>query len=371
VIRSSVSIVRCKTYKTKEVELAVKRAVDLLGGMEKFVKAKSRVLIKPNLLSARTPEEGVDTHPEVIRAVARLVKPITPHIFVGDSPGGWELKEVDTVYEKSGTKKVCEEEGLQLVKFDKATDMEGFPIASIVKEVDSIISIPKLKTHSITTLTGAVKNMFGTVIGLAKAQCHLKAPMPDELSRLLVKIFALTKPTLSVMDGVVGMEGEGPGAGPLRDIGLVIASQDAVALDSVLAKIVGVNPSKVPTNLEASKRNEGISDLSRIDTFGEKPEDVRIKDFKLPKASFVYNLPKPLLRLGLKNIRFHPDINKDKCQRCELCFKICPNGAIKKLENGVFEINIKKCIYCFCCHEVCPHKAIALKKSLMARIIMR
>jgi len=370
-MRSSVSIVKCSTYKTKEVELAVKKAVDLLGGVEKFIKPESKVLIKPNLLSARPPEEGVDTHPEVIRAVARLIKPITPRILVGDSPGGWELKEVDKVYEKSGVKKVCEEENLELVKFDKATDTEGFPIASVVKEVDSIVSLPKLKTHSVTTLTGAVKNMFGAVVGLAKAQCHLKAPMPDELSRVLVKIFGFTKPTLSIMDGIVGMEGEGPAAGPLRDIGLVLASGDAVALDSILAKIVCLNPSKIPTNLEASKKGEGISDLSKIDTFGEKPEDVRIKNFKLPKSAFVYNLPKPLFRLGLKKIKFYPNVNKGKCQRCELCFKICPKKAIKKLQSGDFEVNIKECIYCFCCYEVCPHKAITLKKSLMARIIMR
>lgn len=369
--KSQVSIVRCKTYDTKEVESAVKKSVELLGGIEKFLKPNSKVLIKPNLLSPRLPEEGVDTHPEVIRAVGRLVKTVTSQIFVGDSPGGWNLRDADAVYEKSGIKKVCLEEGFKLVKFDKAIDIDGFPIVTIVKEVDAIISIPKLKTHSTTILTGAIKNTFGMVVGLHKAQCHLKAPMPDEFAKVLVRVFGLVKPALSIMDGIVGMEGEGPAAGDLRNFGLILASPDAVALDAVFSKLIGIDPFKIMTTYEADKRGCGTGDLEKIEVFGEKLEDAKIKNFKLPKTSYLFNLPKPIINIGVKAIKFYPHIDKDKCQRCELCFEICPKKTIKKINNAEFKVNTKECICCFCCYEVCPYKAIALKKSLLAKVLLR
>ena len=369
--KAQVSLVKCKTYDAKEVELAVKRSVDLLGGIEKFIKPDSKVLIKPNLLSARNPDEGVDTHPEVIRAVARCVKAVTPRIFVGDSPGGWTLRDIDEVYDKSGVKKICLEEGLKLVKFDKVIELNGFPIAAILKEVDSIISVPKLKTHSTTILTGAIKNMFGMVVGLYKAQCHLKAPMPGELARLLVRVFGLVKPVLSIMDGIVGMEGEGPAAGSLRNTGLVIASPDAVALDAVFAKVAGIDPSRIHLIREAAKKNEGVAGLDKIEILGEEIENVKIKNFKLPKTSFIYTLPKPLFRVGLRHIRFYPFIAEKRCRRCGLCFNICPKAVVKRLKDGRFEVDVKGCICCLCCYEVCPHGAISLKKSFLAKIILR
>lgn len=368
--RSKVSIVKCGTYDTKEVEVAVKRAVELLGGIEKFVKPGSRVLIKPNLLSARKPEEGVDTHPEVVRAIGRLVKKVTPNIFVGDSPGGWVIKDIDEVYEKSGMKQVCSQEGFNLVKFDKVVDVKGFPVAAFVKEMDSVISVPKLKTHSTTVLTGAVKNTFGMIVGLYKAQCHMKAPMPHELSRILVDVFSITRPTISIMDAVVAMEGEGPAAGDLRDVGLIMASSDAVALDVVSSEVVGFASHKIPTTLEAARRNLGVADISNIDVLGEKLQDVKVKKFKLPKASAAYKLPEPLIKFILRHVRFYPAIDKKVCVKCGLCRNICPKKAITEC-GGVYNVYIKDCICCFCCYEVCPHKAISLGKSLLAKVILR
>jgi len=369
--KSRVSIVRCANYKQPEVEGAVKTAVELLGGIEKFVKPDSRVLIKPNLLSARMPEDGVDTHPEVVRAVARLVKAITPHVLVGDSPGGWGINDIDEVYEKSGMKRVCLEENIKLVKFDKAVMLEGFPFASVIGEVDAIISIPKLKSHVATILTGAVKNMFGTVVGLHKAQCHLRAPSPEKLADILAHVYSLVKPALSIMDGIVGMEGEGPAAGSLRNFGIILAGGDGVSLDAVFATLAGIDPCKVPTTYEAQKRGCGIADLNRIEIAGERLKDVKIAHFKLPKTSILFNLSKPIFNAGVKAVKFSPHILKKECNRCGLCFKICPKNAVKKIDTGEYVVNTKECIRCFCCYEVCPDKAITLKKSLLAKVIMR
>lgn len=369
--RSQVSIVRCADYRQSEVEGALKIAVELLGGIEKFIKPNSRVLIKPNLLSARSPDEGVDTHPEVVRAAARLIKTVTPHVYVGDSPGGWDIKDIDEVYEKSGIKKICLEEDLKAVRFDKAVMTEGFPLAAIVKEVDVIVSIPKLKSHATTILTGAVKNMFGMVVGLNKAQCHLRAPTPDKLAPILAHVYSLVKPVLSIMDGIVGMEGEGPAAGSLRNFGIMLASHDGVALDAVFAKLAGVNPHRIFTIRETEKRNCGIADLNRIEISGESLEAAAIKHFRLPKTSILFSLPKPIFHVGAKALKFSAHIRKNKCRRCGLCFKICLKNAIKKVDKGAFVVDTKECISCFCCYEVCPYKAITLRKSLLARIVMR
>jgi len=369
--KSKVSIVRCVDYKQPQVEAAVTESVELIGGIEKFIKPNARVLLKPNLLSARSPEEGVNTHPEIVRAVATLVKQVTPHILVGDSPGGWGLRSIGKVYEKSGMEKVCAEEGLKLARFDKVVSIEGFPITAVINEVDAIISISKMKSHASNILTGAVKNTFGMVVGLHKAQCHLKAPMPDELAVTLVKVFDIARPVLSIMDGVVGMEGEGPAAGSLRNFGLILASRDAVSLDAVFSELVGMDPMSVPTTREAAERNKGIADLKRIDIAGENIEDVKIKHFKLPKTAQIFKLPRHLIRAVLRCIRFYPRINKKACRRCGLCFDICPARTIKKTKDNGYKIDIKGCVHCFCCYEVCPYKAITLSKSLLGKVIMR
>lgn len=366
---SRVSIKKCATYGSEETTAAVKEAVSLLGGMERFVRPGSRVLLKPNLLSARAPEEGVDTHPEIVRAVARLVKPITPHIFVGDSPGGWELRDIEKVYEKSGVKAVCEDEGLRLVKFDKPVETKGYPIASVITEVDSIISISKLKTHSTAILTGAIKNTFGAVVGLHKAQCHLRAPMPAQFASVLADVLSIVKPALSIMDGVIGMEGEGPAAGNLRNFGLILASADAVALDSVFAMLAGLDPLRVPMIYEAQKRGLGTAELKKIEVLGENAADIRIRNLKLPKTSLLFNLPRPLIALGIKAIKFYPRIDRNKCAACGLCANICARAAVKKTGNKKMAIDTDECIRCFCCHEVCTYNAITLYKSFLFRMI--
>jgi uncharacterized protein (DUF362 family)/Pyruvate/2-oxoacid:ferredoxin oxidoreductase delta subunit len=370
-IKSRVSITRCKTYDTKEVEASVRRSVELIGGIERFIKPNSKVLIKPNLLSARSPEDAVDTHPEVVRAVSRIVKAVTPNVFVGDSPGGWALRDVDNVYEKSGMRRVCSEEALNLVKFDKPIYLHEFPIASILKEVDFIISVPKFKSHTVVMLTGAVKNNFGMVIGLHKAHTHLNAPTADKLASVVTRVFSIVKPTLSIMDGVIGMEGDGPSAGSARNFGIIMASQDAVSMDSVMAKIVGIDPCRVPTTHEAARQGLGIADLNNIEVVGEQVGDVAIKDFRMPKTFALLKLPRPIFNIGIKAINFYPHIRQGRCKRCALCFNICPKGAIKKTKKGAYVVNVKECIRCFCCHEVCPHDSIALKKSFFAKVLMR
>lgn len=368
--KSQVSIVRCSSYERAEVARAVKEALSLVGGIEKFIKPGSRVLLKPNLLSGRPPADAVNTHPEFLRAVGRLVKTVTPNILVGDSPGGWNLRAIADVYENAGIKQICDEEGFKAVKFDKVVDIKGLPFASVINEVDFIISLPKLKTHSVMMITGAIKNTFGMIVGMSKAHCHLKYPMPEDLAPVLVDVFGVVRPVLSIVDGITGMEGDGPAAGTVRNFNLVLAGADAVAIDSVISRLAGIDPLSVKTTAEAARRDYGTADIDKIEILGEKLEDSKIKNFRMPGTFKLYRLPKSVIRKGIKYVKFYPRISLRKCRGCGLCFAICPKKTIKKAIMGKFRVKTKDCICCLCCHEVCPYKAISLKKSLLARFMI-
>jgi len=367
-VNSKVSLVRCASYEREEVFNRVRKSIDLLGGMSSFVKSGNQVFIKPNLLAAKPPESGIDTHPEVVRAVIRLVKEQGGIPSVGDSPGG-SVKKMDDVYEKSGIKKVCEEEKAQLIKFDKIEMFGGIPIASCAREADCFISLPKFKTHELTVLTAAVKNVFGLVPGLFKTECHKFAPNVIKFSSLLVDIFSFARPHLSVVDGIVGMEGEGPGAaGTLRKIGLIAASADAVSIDAVLAVIMGIKPFDVPTTSIAHRRGLGKGNLTQIDIVGEDINRLKQVGFKLPKTTILHRMPNLPLRALASLIKLKPAVDKGRCTGCGLCAESCPVDALR-MEKGRPVFNYSKCIRCLCCHEFCPENAIYIKENFLARRI--
>lgn len=368
-MRSQVSIVKCKSYQLREIEDAVSQSLELIGTISLFVKPSDKVLLKPNLLSASTPDSGIDTHPEFVRAVIKLVKQTGARIILGDSPSVWgEIEEVENVYEKSGMKQLAEEEKIDLVKFRQIKIKSGYPVASIIDECDCIISLPKFKTHDLMTMTGAVKNLFGFIPGLYKVELHKKALASWEMAKVLADIYSITKPKLSIIDGVVAMEGDGPASGGiLRNLGLILASSDAVALDSVMATIMGLRPKDILSTKEAAQRGLGNADLKDIDILGEDIKDVIVSDYKLPQTSIVNRLPRPFLNVGKNLLKFRPSINRTKCTVCGLCMKACPVSVIS-IEKGRTKINDKKCVLCLCCKEVCPQGAISVKKSLVARI---
>lgn len=364
--RSRVVIKKCSDYDPQNVQRAVSEAVDLLGGIERFIKPGQKVLIKPNMLSARPPEDGVCTHPEAVRAIIKLVKPITENVFVGDSHGGFDVMDMDKIYEAAGIKKVCNEESVRLVKFDTVKYIDGIPFAQIAVEADVIIDIPKMKTHSLAILTGAVKNMFGVVVGKYKAECHFKYPQPDDFCRNLVKIFSHVKPSLAIMDGIVAMEGDGPASGKLRNVGLVFASNDAVALDAVFSRLAGLEPDRLLTTRYADEAGLGIGHISDIEISGERIENARIDGFILPQTSIVYKLPAWATRILGNLVRSRPFIHEITCIQCRICEKNCPVNAI---DIDKYHIDYSKCIYCFCCHELCPKKSVGIKKPFMGKVL--
>lgn len=355
---SEVSIVKCEDYQTEQVFKAIKRSVELLGGIECFVKKNQKVLIKPNLLKASAPAEAVTTHPEIIRAIIRLVKEQTDNIFVGDSPAG--LIKAESVYEKSGIAGVCREEKVTLIKFDNFIEKDGFPFAKIKGEVDVCISAPKFKTHNLTTITAAVKNVFGFIPGLYKVHCHKSAPNYKTFSALVAKVYGLVRPQLNIIDAVWAMEGDGPSDGKPRKIGLILASSDGVALDSVLAKIIGLKPLAIASTREAFRLKLGEADLNKINVAGESLDKTEVKNFKLPRIISLYRIPNFIARYVFKLVPLIMGIDKKSCNGCLMCKNICPQNAIREIK-GRLKIDFSRCILCLCCGEVCPNNAIYLR----------
>jgi len=387
-----VSIVKCNSYEPEIVEQALRNTLSLLGGITFFVKPFSRVLLKPNLLMSKPPEYAITTHPEVVRAVIHILKEINCKIVVGDSPSVWGqyIENLDEVYNITGIKKVCQEEGVQLISFDKRRMRDKFPLAVALDECDYLINLPKFKTHEFTLISGAIKNLFGLVSGTYKTELHKNYFPPSEFAKILVDIYQEARPALTIIDGILAMEGDGPAtSGTTRNLNLLLGGFDCVALDTVMARIMGITDREVLSTKEAALRGLGQSQLDKIEIAGEDIEKLNIRPFILPKASLkISKLPKLIQELIKLLIKYYPYSLRAKCSRCGHCVGVCPTKCITLVKNGirfpsrktvsgdfaeretmVLKFDYNKCIACFCCQESCPEAAISVKKSILARLI--
>jgi uncharacterized protein (DUF362 family)/Pyruvate/2-oxoacid:ferredoxin oxidoreductase delta subunit len=368
-----VSITRCRSYEPQQVLDAVRHSIDLVGGIARYVRQRDRVLIKPNLLKGRPPEDAVTTHPEVLRAVIRLVREAGGNPAVGDSPGIGDLRRV---CHKTGVLAVLEEEQVPLADFDGVSVVKGqgrfqrFEVARAAREADVIINLPKLKTHGMTVLTGAVKNLFGCIPGKRKVQWHFNTGVDhDAFMRMLADLSALLKPRLTVMDAVVAMEGNGPGSGDPRGLGLVLAGSDPVAVDAVAGAVVGIAPRHLPLLRAAREANAGETDLARITIVGEPLAAVSVADFRLPPREHPeWPLPEWMRRSLKEALTTRPVIGREGCAGCGICQAHCPQRAIGGSGRDLL-IDYRNCIRCFCCQEFCPQGAITVGKGWVLRLV--
>ncbi|MBI5286242.1 MAG: DUF362 domain-containing protein [Deltaproteobacteria bacterium] len=375
-----IAIQKASTYNPEEVYNAIKAAIDLLGGMSFFVKEGERILIKPNLLSAKPPEAAITTHPSGVGAGIRLVKEAGANPFVGDSPGVGGALRVAT---RAGILEVCQEMGVEVVDFTESIELDNpkgktfkrLQVAREVVEADGVINLPKLKTHTQMLLTLCVKNMFGCVVGKRKPQWHLAAGVDrDAFARMLVDLYLLLQPRLTIVDGVVGMEGNGPGtSGDPRSIGLIFASLDCIAMDAVITEVLGMKAEALFTTRVARADGLGETMLERIGVLGERVEDVRIKDFKFPALEGVMwelGMPDTVEAYLRKTLTPRPFIEHERCTLCRLCIEVCPPKVMSLVE-GTIEIDHDGCIRCFCCQEMCPEGAITVKEGWISKLLVR
>jgi uncharacterized protein (DUF362 family)/Pyruvate/2-oxoacid:ferredoxin oxidoreductase delta subunit len=360
-MKSIVSVRTCKTYDLDQIQKALDVCFSDIGGLESIIKNTDTVFLKPNLLSDSDPALCITTHPEFVRAVIKKVKSIGARPVVGDSCADIGVKMED-VYRKTGIKKVCEQEETEYVFFDSVLDWK-IPLARVVLQSDVIINLPKFKTHNLTLFTGGIKNMFGIVPGAQKMCYHRDYPRVNEFSKLLVEVFAKARPHLTILDGIRGLEGEGPGSsGKPKDIGLILCSRDTVALDTVVAFIMGLDLKTIPMLKIASEAGLGNTKMDDIKIIADKPLEP-IKDFILPTSGTLSKIPGWIIKLAGNFINIRPIFNKRLCSKCGICIKGCPKGAIS-IKAGFPRLNMKKCISCLCCQEFCPSSAVRVKFSI-------
>ncbi|MFA5205440.1 MAG: DUF362 domain-containing protein [Lentisphaeria bacterium] len=367
--RPRVAAVRCPDYREPEVDRAVRAALALLGGLAAHLRPGQTVLLKPNLLSARPPEQAVTTHPAVVAALVRLCwEAGAARVWIGDSPAGNHPEGV--LWEKTGMAAVAAATGAELKSFHgplRTRPCAGIdlPSPAWLDEVDLLVSVPKLKTHGLTLLTGAVKNLYGLVAGQAKANFHGHFPTPLAMSTFLAELYGVFKPGLAVMDAVVAMEGEGPANGRPKPLGLILAGTDGVAVDAAAAGVLGLTPEQIPLLRVAAARGFGRTD--GFERVGDGVAVLAAARMRPSLGRLLQCIPEPLFKLVTRLVRCRPRINRRLCNGCGICARTCPRGAIRWQPGGgpPDGIDNARCILCLCCCESCPNHAIAMNRSLL------
>ena len=372
-----VGITKCDGYDYNQV---IHEVAELLSKLEVLKQLKpGRVLLKTNLLKKNKPEDGVTTHPFIVEGVARYLMARGFTVIIGDSPGGpFNQRILKSIYEASGIAKVAERCGCELnyntevidVKPPNALLINHLKLVKAFTEVDYVVSCAKLKTHTMMTYTGAVKNLFGMIPGVTKADYHLKMNDPDHFANMLIDVCDYVKPVFSILDGIEAMEGEGPSAGDIRKLGLVLVSDNPFDLDLVACHLTGIK--KVPTNDHAQKRNLAAKDLHDIQFYGEPLDSFNIKPFKLPGSTHVNfvedRVPSFVVNFLLDKFRPYPKVIESQCVGCGICAQNCPAKVIQMINQKAI-IDTSLCIRCFCCHELCPEKAIGIKRNTLHKLI--
>ena len=344
------------------------------------------VFLKTNGLAPHPASRAITTHPAVVEAVIKYLKKYNVKIIVGDNPA---TKEMKTVYKVNGTMEIIEKEGVELaqnsdlkvISAPKFKKYKNFNVSKQIVEADILINIPKLKTHGLAYFTGAEKNLFGLIYGLEKAQWHVKASSPLEFGEAMSDLYCAIKNEMkdkifvNLMDGIEGLEGEGPSTGgKKKNANVLLASKDAVSLDRVAMEIVKLDHNKSFISKITSERGLGEFNLENIKICGDNIslfKDIKFEPAKIEEVGI--RALKINNKINTKSfILEHPTFDKNKCIKCGECKKICPPQAIKMEKGKTPCVSKSKCIRCWCCMEVCPVNAIKKsKRPLIGRIFFK
>ena len=355
--------------------------LSMMGGIDRFVKAAERILLKPNLLTAALPEKAITTHPAIVNAFAALAKNEGARLIIADSPGSgfaYNQKTMRKVYRETGMAELAEQIGIEasldtgheIVSFPEGKLIKRFEVIKPVLDADAVINLCKLKTHGFLFMTGAVKNSFGVIPGLTKPGYHAKLHDPGRFAGMCLDLSNYVAPRLSIMDAVIGMEGNGPHAGTPRQIGLLLASGNPLALDVVAAEIMGLERENNPILREAEKRKQRPNRIEDVELVGVEKSELRIPGYKLPSTMLTGTGSVILAKLAplfKHSFTMRPQILEDRCVACGACRDSCPVHVIS-IEDKCARINHKECIRCYCCHEMCAYDAIELHGGFLYRL---
>lgn len=371
---SKVVLLKCEEYDLNVLTEKIKWGLDQLGGIKNIIPVSKKVLLKPNLVVAIEPEKAATTHPTVFEAVIKVLQEDNYNISFGDSPGHGNPKKVA---DKAGLLPIAEKYNVPLADFvngEKISFLEGkackqFDIANAILETDAIINLPKMKSHALQRITGAIKNPFGAVTGYNKAGMHGRFTNAFNFAEMIIDLNNYLKVDLHIMDGIVAMEGNGPRNGEPTKMNVILLSTDPVALDTVFCKLVDVDPLKIP--LITYGQEYGLGSYEDIEIIGDNIESLINKSFDIPKEELrkedgsKFDILKPFIR--------KPYIIKDMCKKCGICVEVCPlEEKALSFKNGKAnppKYDYTKCIRCYCCQEMCPFEAINVKTPFVGHIL--
>jgi len=373
-----VSLQSVADYDPDRVLAGLRACLEPLGGMPAFVRPGQRVLLKPNLLGPFAVERAVTTHPAVVRAAILLVHEAGGQVFVGDSSA---MGQLAGVVRACGLAPVLAETGAQVLDFSEAAEFDvpehkvvpRLTLAKSLSQVDVVITLPKLKTHSQMTLTAALKNQYGCIPGALKSQWHFRLQQPEWLASLILDVNRAVRPSLAILDAVIAMEGAGPTSGTPRQLGALLAGADLAALDTMACHLIGLDPLRVPLLAAAREQGFGETCLERIQVAGADWQSLAAPDFKkveqLSDVLRLLPLPKPALNWLRRQWTLRPQIIDGRCTRCGICEKGCPvkPAAIHPHAPPSERLEDDRCIRCYCCHEFCPSHGIELRAPWLAR----
>ena len=364
--------ITCPDYDPARLRAALLQLLAPLGSMDSFVKPGQKVLLKPNLLSADEPGKRITTDPALVREVGRLALEAGGQVMIGDSPA---LDNFNKTATRTGMRTVALELGLELVELNQPVRVEtpaggryqSLELSRPALEADVIINLPKLKTHSQMVLTLGVKNMFGTVVGMRKGEWHHMAGRDlIAFASMLLDVARTVKPALTIMDGIWGMEGQGPSNGDARHFGLLAAGRQPLTLDLNLAAMLGLDWDMFPLAQAAAA-------LGQLPDPWPEPvwldgEALVLKNVKLPVAASIRFLPGFMEGLTRRYLVSRPAQDLARCILCGKCQDICPEKCISR-KNKTLLFDYGRCIRCYCCQEVCPANAVLLKPGWLARAL--
>lgn len=373
---NKVYVSSCKEYDYDLIYNKIKEGIDALGGIEKFIKPGESVFIKANLLMAKAPKEAVTTHPVFIKALGNyLIHENDNNVIVGDSPGGpFNEKALSRVYRTCGyieafkNTEIKLNHNFEIVKnsFLNGKLLKNITLIKGATDCDKIISVAKLKTHGMMKYTGAVKNMFGMIPGVLKAEFHFRMPEVKDFADMLIDVCEASSPVLSFIDGIQGMEGSGPSNGDIVDSQVLFVSDNPYVADRVASEVIGMDYETVPTVIQSIKRDLAPEKIEEEMILGEGISHLNVKKFITPnisKIDFISRFLPEFLATRINNrIKPKPVFNHDKCIKCRACYDNCPAKTIKWTKNNYPELILDDCISCFCCQELCPVDAVIIKR---------
>lgn len=381
-----VAVVACDRYEQSAVDDAVRRGLGLLGGASGFVHEQGEpLLLKPNLLTAKPVDAAVTTHPTVFAAVARALREAGASLTYGDSPG---FGKPESIARRAGLAEIAEELAIPFadfstgreVSFADGTLMKKFVISNGVMDAAGIVSLPKMKTHGLTRMTGAIKNQFGCIPGALKGEFHARMDDIDRFSRMLVDLNLLLRPRLFVMDGIVAMEGNGPSNGTPRQMGVLLFSADPVALDATACRLMNLDTSLVATVTIGEEA--GLGSASDVELVGDDIEPLIATDYnanRSPASTTGRSLTghEGARKLMRRWVVPKPVIHAEACTYCGTCVKVCPvepKAVDWTTEGGASDKrppahDYARCIRCYCCQELCPEGAIDVHVPPLGRLI--